>query len=92
MRTRITLSINFILIKTMIVGAAIYTVITLILAGYAFISAGGDPKRIQEATSRIWQALIGLIVAAGSIIIAAIIGTIFFGDATALLQVRYFTP
>lgn len=33
------------LIRTLIVGAGIYALINLVLAGYAFISAGDDPKK-----------------------------------------------
>ena len=81
-----------ILIRTMIVGAAIYAIFNLITAGYGFISAGGDPKRIQDATSKIWQSLIGLTVAAGSLVIAGIVGRLLFGNVNAILNVTIFTP
>jgi len=34
-----------IIIRTIIVGAGVYALINLVLAGYAFISAGDDPKK-----------------------------------------------
>ena len=81
-----------ILFRTLIVLAGIFTVLNLILAGYGYISAGGDPKKIQDATAKIWQSVLGLTVAAGPFLIAAIIGEILFNDPNAILQLQYFTP
>ncbi|OGD83782.1 hypothetical protein A2165_01200 [Candidatus Curtissbacteria bacterium RBG_13_40_7] len=80
-----------IFLRTLIVIAAIYAVLNIILAGYTYISAGGDPKKIQDATAKIWQSVLGLVVAAGAFALAAIIGQILFGDSNALLQLKYFT-
>jgi len=81
-----------IILKTLIVGAGIYATINLLLAGYVFMSAGGDPKKIEEAWSKIWQTLLGLTVAAGAFVLAAIFGKLIFGDYNALLQLKIFTP
>ncbi len=81
-----------IIFKTMIVGAGIYAVFNFILAGYAYISAAGDSKAIQSATAKIWQTVIGLIIASGAIALAGLIGRIFFGDPSILLKVTIFTP
>lgn len=87
----VTVLVN-ILLRTLIVIAGIYAIIQLILAGYGYISAGGDPKRIQDASSKIWQSILGLVIAAGAFVIAAVIGRILFGDPNALLQLQIFTP
>jgi len=81
-----------IILRTLIVIAGIYAVINLVLAGLSFISAGGDAKRIQDATAKIWQSLLGLLIAAGAFLIAAIIGQVLFGDPGALLRLRIFRP
>ncbi|MBN1168702.1 hypothetical protein JXA63_02310 [Candidatus Woesebacteria bacterium] len=65
---------------TMIVIAGIYALINFIIAGYDFMSAGGDPGKVANAWSRIWQTIIGLIVSAGAFVIAAIVGWLVFGD------------
>jgi len=83
------LFINMI-IRLLIVGAGIYAVINLVLAGYAFMSAGDDPKKMAAASSKIWQTLLGLAVAAGSFVLAAIFGKILFNDPNALLQFKIF--
>lgn len=81
-----------IVIKSLILVAAIYAVFNLVMAGYWYMSAAGDSKRIAEASAKIWQTVIGLIVAAGSIMLAGLIGQIFFGDPGAILNVTIFTP
>ena len=80
------------IVKLLIVGAGIYALFNLVTAGYSFISAGGDPKKIAEAWAKIWQPLLGLLVAAGSIVLAAIFGRLIFGNANALLQITIFGP
>lgn len=70
----------------MIVVAGIYALFNFILAGYAFLSAGEDPKQIQAAWAKIYQSVIGLLFAAGSLVLAAIFGAIIFGDASALIN------
>ena len=79
-------------LRTLIVIAVIYSVFNFILAGYAYISAGGDPKRIQDATAKIWQTILGLIVVAGAFVIAGVIGSILFNNPRALLQFKIYTP
>ena len=81
-----------IIIKLLIVGAGIYGVFNLVLAGYAFMSAGDDPKKMAGAWAKIWQTLLGLTVAAGAFVLAAIFGQLLFGEPGALLQLRIFTP
>lgn len=70
----------------LIVIAGIFALFNFILAGYAFLSAGEDPKKIEGAWAKIYQSVIGLLVAAGSLILAAIFGQIIFGDATQLIS------
>jgi hypothetical protein len=83
--------INKILI-TLIIGAGIYALFNLVLAGYAFMSAGDDPKQVAGAWAKIWQTLLGLAFAAGAFVLAAIFGQIIFGDYNAILQIKFFTP
>lgn len=75
-----------VILNTMIVGAGIYSLFNFLSAGYAFMSAGGEPKKIQDAWARIWQTAMGLAFAAGSYILAAIFGKIIFNDYTFILS------
>lgn len=79
-------------VRTLIVIAGIYAFINIILAGYSFMSAGGNSEKVANSWSKIYQTMIGLIIAAGSFVLAAIFGKIVFGDANALLQLRIFAP
>lgn len=81
-----------VILKVLLIGAGIYSVFNLVLAGYAFLSAGDDPKKVEGAWKKIWQTILGLTIAAGAFVIAAIIGQVLFGDYNALLQFRIFGP
>jgi hypothetical protein len=67
-------------ISALIVGAGVYALINLILAGYAFMSAGDDAKKVAGAWAKIWQTLLGLAFAAGAFVLAAIFGQLIFGQ------------
>lgn len=70
----------------MVIGGGIYALFNLILAGYAFMSAGEDSKKIEAAWAKIWQSVIGLVFIAGSFLLAAIFGQLIFGNPTAILS------
>lgn len=50
------------IIGIMTVVAGIWFFFMLIIAAYGYLSAGGDSKKIEEATKKITSALTGLIV------------------------------
>lgn len=75
-----------IIVNVLIVGAGIYALINLILAGYAFLSAGDDPKKAAGAWAKIWQTLMGLAFVAGAFVLAAIFGQLLFGKYDFLLR------
>lgn len=74
------------IIWLLIIGAGIYSLFNLIFAGYAFLSAGNDAKKIEGAWAKIWQTLLGLAVAAGAFVLAAIFGKLIFGRETFILN------
>lgn len=80
------------ILRFLIVGAGIFALFNLVMAGYGFMSAGGDAKKVADATAKIWQTLMGLAIAVGSFVLAAIFGKLLFGDYNALLQLRVFGP
>lgn len=73
-------------LRTLIVGAGIYALINLVLAGYAFMSAGEDSKKVAGAWAKIYQTLIGLAFAAGAFVLAAIFGQLIFKDPSFILN------
>lgn len=81
-------------VKLAIVIAGIYTLLNFILAGYGYLGAGGDPKVIQRAQERIYRSIMGLIIVAGSFMVAAIVGFLVFGIANwdILINPKIFAP
>lgn len=80
------------LLQAMVVIAGVYALINLVLAGYAFMSAGDDPKKVEGAWAKIWQTLLGLAFAAGAFVLAAIFGQLIFGSWDFLLKPVIPTP
>jgi hypothetical protein len=56
--------------------AGIFMVVQIIMAGYMYISANGDPKKTEQAWTKIWQAILGFIIVAASFVLAAVVGKI----------------
>jgi hypothetical protein len=65
--------------RSMIVIAGVYALFNLIFAGYAFLSAGDDAKKVAGAWAKIWQSMLGLAISAGAFVLAAIFGQLIFG-------------
>jgi hypothetical protein len=73
-------------LKILIVGGGIYALFNLVLAGYAFMSAGDDSKKMEAASAKIWQTAIGLVFMVGAFVLAAIFSILIFGRADAILN------
>lgn len=80
------------ILQLLIVVAGIYALLNFILAGYAFMSAGGDPKKVEAAWAKIWQSMVGLLIIAVSFALAALMGKLLFDNAQAILQPRIYGP
>lgn len=83
--TGIMVLLNSIL-KLVFIVAGLYSFVNLIIAGFDYMSAGGDAKKVTKALDRIWQTLLGLVIIVASFLLAAIFGILFFKDPTAILQ------
>jgi hypothetical protein len=80
------------ILKLLILGGGIFAFVNVILAGYGFLGAGGDPKKVEQAWAKIWQSLIGLLFVGGSLVLAAIFGYLIFKDPTAILNPKIYGP
>lgn len=74
------------IIKISIFVAGLFSLFNFLSAGILYISSSGNPETIKQASAKIWMSMLGLLIVAASLIIAAVIGLIFFKDATAILQ------
>lgn len=75
-----------IVIWLLIIGAGLYALINLVLAGYSFMAAGDDAKKVAGAWAMIWQTILGLAVSAGAFVLAALFGQLIFGSWTFILN------
>ena len=74
------------------VGAGIFALLNFIMAGYAYMSANGDEKKVEEAWAKIWQSVIGLVIIAAAFLLAALAGLFLFGDAGFILHPKIYGP
>jgi hypothetical protein len=79
-------------VKFISVAAGLFAFINIILAGFAYVSAGSDTKKTTEAWAKIYMSLIGLIIIVASFAIAGIAGKILFGEWNAILQPQIYGP
>ncbi len=79
-------------LKTAMVIAGLWTFINLILAGFTYVTSGDKPEDLKKANSQITNSLIGLAIIVSSFTIAAIVGWILYGDASALLNPKIYGP
>lgn len=80
------------LLRLGIVLAAIYALINLMLAGFQYLTAAGDAKAVGQAGEKITHTLIGLIIVAGSFVLAAVFSILIFGDASVILNPVIYGP
>lgn len=73
-------------------AGGIMAFLNIIMAGFAYISSGGDSKATQAAWAKIYMSLIGLVIIVASFLVAGLIGIVFFGDAGALINPKVVGP
>ncbi|MFH1561190.1 MAG: hypothetical protein ABID04_01260 [Patescibacteria group bacterium] len=80
------------ILKLAVVGAGLFALVNFILAGYAFLAAGGDSQKVGQAWMKIFWSIIGLAFATGSFALAAIFGKLLFGRWDAILSPVIYGP
>lgn len=80
------------ILRLVFVGAGVYALLNLIVAGFQYMQAGGDAKILTAAWNRIWQTLLGLVIIVGSFALAALFGYLIFGDAGYILNPVIYGP
>ena len=87
----LTLLISNVL-RLVFVVAGLFALVNLVLAGFQFMSAGGDSKAIEKAWGKIWQSFLGLIIVVGSFALTALFGYLIFGDAGYIFNPKIYGP
>jgi hypothetical protein len=67
-------------------AAGLYAFFNLMIAGFSYITAGGDEKKITAATYSINMSLIGLVVMVAAAAVTGIVSYFLYGSATAILS------
>ncbi len=80
------------ILRFVFVIAGILALLNFVIAGFEYMFAAGDSKKLSNAWSRIWQSLLGLIIITGSFVLAAIAGLLFFGDPLFILRPQVYGP
>jgi len=80
------------IIRLAFVIAGIFALFNFIIAGYQYMMAAGDAKKLEAAWARIWQTLVGLIIVVSSFILAVIFGYLFFRDPMFILRPKIYGP
>lgn len=80
------------ILRLAMVIAGIYALINIMIAGYSFLSSGGDPKAINNAWQKIWLSIVGLVIIVASFLIAGIVGYLLFGDPLFILRPKIYGP
>lgn len=79
-------------LRLVFVAAGVFAFFNIIVAGFDFMNAGGDSKKIGEAWDKIWKSLVGLVLIVGSFALAALFGYLIFGDAGFILNPKIYGP
>jgi len=74
------------IITIIFVAAGLFAFFNLMIAGFSYISAAGDEKKILTATQSINMSLMGLIIMVATAAITVVISYLLFGSATAILS------
>lgn len=72
-------------VTVIFVAAGLYAFFNFMIAGFTYITAGGDTKKIEAALYSINMSLVGLIIMVGAAAITGIVSFVLFGDAGAIL-------
>lgn len=64
------------IIGILTIVAVIFFIIQIIFAGYAFISAQGDPKKIEAARKRLTDGILGITIVVVALGVGAFIATL----------------
>ena len=70
-----TLASNLITLSIGIGGLIV--LMNVIMAAYDFLTAAGDPKKITNAWTKIWQSLVGILLLISAVALVSIVGRVF---------------
>lgn len=67
-------------------AAGLFAFFNLMFAGFSYITAAGDEKKIMAATQSINMSLMGLVIMVAAAAVTGVVSFLLFGSATAILS------
>lgn len=80
------------IIRAITVAAGVWALINFVLAGFGYVTSGGNPENIKNAWSKIYQSVIGLSIIMLSFAFAGLLGRLLFGSYSAILTPEIIGP
>lgn len=80
------------IIKFVTVIAGLWTMLNFILAGFTYITSSDDSGAISKIGGKLTLSVVGLAIIVASYTIAAVLGLIFFGDASFIINPKIPSP
>lgn len=80
------------LIKLIAIVAGLWTMLNFILAGFTYVTSSGDSGAIDKIGTKLTLSVVGLGIIVASYTIAAVIGLIFFADASFIINPQIPSP
>lgn len=78
------------ILRLLIAVGGLFAFFNLLMAGYGFLGAGDDSKKMASAWQKIYVSALGLVIILGSFVLAAIFGYLLFGNPTAILNPKIY--
>lgn len=75
---------NFIRLVTIV--ASLWVVLNVVLAAFTYITGGGKAENHSKVRDKLTMSFLGLLIIVISYTMAGLIGLIFFGDSTSILN------
>ncbi|MCX6817060.1 MAG: hypothetical protein NTZ93_04285 [Candidatus Beckwithbacteria bacterium] len=80
------------ILKIAVFISLLFALINLLISAIQYIGSSGNPDLIKQASGRITNSLLGLVIAAASLVLAGLVGLLFFGNATAIINPVIYGP
>lgn len=80
------------IVTLIFIAGGLWTFLNFMIAGFSYITAAGDQKKIEAAQQSITTSLIGLVVMVAAAAITGIVSFVLFGDAGAILSPKIIGP
>lgn len=74
------------LIQLLVIVSSLWVILNVVSAGYAYLSSGGKTDVHTKVKDKLTMSVIGLLLIICSYTVAGLIGLIFFGDASYILN------